>query len=174
MPEERDASGNSHGSCARCQKDATKRCGGCLGAPVYDKNPPKPTFYCSSECQKAGWSRHKANCQLLQARISLYRAAILLQEMMCRIRRNAYPLLVDSIQFDGISITLGVSETNGEGPQQCLYPFPVQSTTEGNLLNALLLHSASADAAVYLYGVAKKLFDSRSCRNPWHPTYLTS
>jgi hypothetical protein len=67
----------------------------------------------------------------------------------------------------------GRSETNEEGPQQCPYPFQVQSTTEGNLLNALLLHSASADAAVYLYGVAKTLFDSRSCRNPWHPTYLS-
>jgi hypothetical protein len=160
--------------CAHCQKAATKSCGGCLGAPAYDSNPSKPMLYCSSECQKDGWSRHKASCQSLQARISLYRAAMLLQAIMCRVRRNAYPLLVDSIQFDGTSITLGVSKTNEKGPQQRLYPFPVQLTTEGDLLDALLLHSASTDAMVYLHGVAKRLFNGRSCGNPWHPTYLTS
>jgi hypothetical protein len=85
---------------------------------------------------------------------------------MCRVRRNAYPLLVDSFQLDGTSITLGVSKTDEKGPQQRLYPFPVQSTAEGDLLDALLLHSSSADAIVYLHGVAKKLFDGRSCGNP--------
>lgn len=174
MPEQRGVSGGSPDSCAHCQKDATKWCGGCYGAPVYDAIPLKPTFYCSLECQKAGWSRHKADCQLFQARISLYRAATLLQAMMCRIRRNAYPLLVDSIHFDSTNIALGVSQTNGKGSQQRLYPFPVHLTTEGDLLNALLLHSASADAAGCLYGVARKLFDGWSCGNPYQPKYLTS
>ncbi len=87
---------------------------------------------------------------------------------MCRVRRNAYPLPVDSIQFDGTSINLGVSKTNDQGSKQRLYPFPVQLTTEEDLLDALLLASGSTDAMVYLHRTTKRLFNGRSCGNPWH------
>jgi hypothetical protein len=86
---------------------------------------------------------------------------MLLQAMMCRVRLNAYPLLVDSVQIDGTRATLGISETNEKDPQQRLYPFPVQLTTKPELLDALLLHSASTEAMLYLHGVAKELFGGR-------------
>lgn len=37
--------------CAKCQKPSIERCGTC-----------KQVYYCSPECQKADWKKHKLNC----------------------------------------------------------------------------------------------------------------
>ena len=154
--EQKDASELRNGFCSHCQINTKQTCGGCLGAPTYDKIAPEPTFYCSSECQKADWSRHKTDCKLFQDRISLHRTATLLHEMMCRVRRNAYPFLVNSIHIKGTVINLEISKKD---EQQHLYPFPVQLATKEDLLSGLLLHSASMEAKLYLHGLAKELFD---------------
>ena len=40
------------GSCNRCNKDTTKKCAGC-----------KSVHYCSRECQKQDWAKHKKFCK---------------------------------------------------------------------------------------------------------------
>ncbi|KAF8451738.1 hypothetical protein BDZ91DRAFT_750228 [Kalaharituber pfeilii] len=41
------------GTCATCQKPASQRCGQC-----------HTTYYCTRDCQKADWKKHKRTCSI--------------------------------------------------------------------------------------------------------------
>jgi hypothetical protein len=101
-----DGSKRASGSCTRCQSPITRRCTGCLGAPVYDDCVPKPTSYCSQVCQKADWDQHKLECRKLQARKALDRAALLLQAIIYRIRLHTSPIQFKSVRIEGSNIFL--------------------------------------------------------------------
>ena len=42
--------------CSDCGKDGAKKCGACGEA-----------YYCSRQCQRRDWKKHKAECQKFQA-----------------------------------------------------------------------------------------------------------
>ena len=65
-----EGSTKTSGTCASCQVSTKIRCSGCLDAPLYDDCIAKPSFYCSTACQKADWGQHKSVCRALQARKS--------------------------------------------------------------------------------------------------------
>ena len=46
---------SSSSNCARCGNSAKNRCGAC-----------KSIFYCSTNCQREDWKRHKAKCKAIQ------------------------------------------------------------------------------------------------------------
>ena len=48
--------------CACCRQEGTLKCSGCSG----DSNCLEPAYYCSKECQKKNWSRHKKKCPAKQ------------------------------------------------------------------------------------------------------------
>src|SRR5687768_11477179 len=77
-PNMSNASQSRRGRCAVCSNDATNSCAGRIDAPAYGNGQPQRTFYCNTQCQKADWSGHKAECKALQARKSLFRAATVL------------------------------------------------------------------------------------------------
>ena len=152
--------------CACCQKATTNKCGGCLGAPAYGQSPAKRTFYCSTQCQKTDWSRHKAECKALQARKSLRRAAVVLQATLYRIRSNAYPLSVTSVRIDGTRIILDGPKTDETLPQP-LESFPSILDDGGEIWEAALMHLGSADAMIYLYNLAKEFLRGKPISCDW-------
>merc|ERR1712168_1405678 len=49
--------GGSLKKCVQCGKDNSARCSGCFVA-----------HYCSADCQKLGWKKHKAECKETRAK----------------------------------------------------------------------------------------------------------
>lgn len=136
--------------CSRCSTPTSNRCGGCSGAPVYNHNPVPHTFYCSNDCQRAGWDRHKRECKALQARKSLVRAATILQEIMYRIRKNAYPITVSSVQHDAGRIAINSPEEEDPDRSPGLQPFPADLVKDADLLRPICLHACGVEAKIYL------------------------
>ncbi|KAK3364665.1 hypothetical protein B0T25DRAFT_470953 [Lasiosphaeria hispida] len=145
--------------CNRCLKVTTNNCGGCSGAPAYDKSPVRRVFYCDRNCQKADWDEHKTECRDLQSRKALRRAGIVLKAAMCQIRKNAYPLPVMAVQNGAEQITLKVSGGKGVGLAQRLHPFPAILQDDAGLLEAVLLYESSAESMVYLCNLVRALLD---------------
>jgi len=55
-----DSSVTSDTGCSRCGKPSTAFCSRCWSEAVAAHR--KKVWYCSRECQKADWSRHKPDC----------------------------------------------------------------------------------------------------------------
>lgn len=77
---------------------------------------------------------------------------------MCRIRKTAYPLSVTAVRQESGKIILDGPGVEENSPHR-LQPFPALLGDCPELLEAVLLRSSSAEAMVYLYGLAKELFD---------------
>ena len=43
------------GSCRKCTKETSTQCSGC-----------KIVYYCSKECQKSSWKKHKVDCDIMK------------------------------------------------------------------------------------------------------------
>lgn len=150
-----DRSKTAPGTCASCERSATNRCTGCREAPAYGECFSKPTFYCSSVCQKADWGQHKSNCKKLQARKSLGRAALLLQAIIYRIRLQASPLNFKSLRLEGSTIFLDGFKL--AEPEQVLKPFPVALDGDRSVAEAVLVYTGCTEALMYLQSFAKEL-----------------
>ena len=152
------------GTCVRCQRPTTLTCGGCRKAPLYDECFIEPTFYCNSECLKAGWAQHKSKCKKLQARKSLARAAMVLQAIMYRIRLHASTLRFKSLRLEGSTIFLdGYHFAESE---QLLKPFPIPLNGDRSLAEAVLVYMGCSEAMRYLYRFAKELFNGKLQHRP--------
>jgi MYND finger len=152
------------GACAHCHKQSTKKCTGCLGAPIYGK-ATAVTFYCSKDCQVADRLRHKSECRKLQARKSLARAAQLLQGIFYRIRMHAYPKQMDVVQFDsmyveGSTIYLPSPEARGvlqRPPTLRQFPISFEGDKDQSHVEAVLTYSGCTEVLLYLHNFAKAL-----------------
>lgn len=94
--------------CAHCKKPATAACGRCKLAPVLPGDA-EVAYYCSGECQKANWSKHKATCLRMKDRTTLYRVAELAQQLFYVMREMTWmknKLFVESIQRDGKNVNM--------------------------------------------------------------------
>jgi hypothetical protein len=145
-----DGSEMASGSCTRCQRPTTRRCTGCLEAPVYDECVPKPTFYCSQVCQKADWDQHKLECRKLQARKALNRAALHLQAIIYRIRLHASPIQFKSVRIEGSNIFLDGFQFDVLDTQRQLKPFPACLGDNRGLFETFLVHMGCMEAMMYL------------------------
>jgi MYND finger protein len=143
-------------ACIHCRSPTAKRCTGCLGAPDYDNKPSVSTFYCSFECQKADWPRHRIECRKLQARKSLSRAASLLQAIVYKIRMHATTLEITSVHVEGTTVYLNGPLPNPFCSQQ-LKPFPVHLFKDQAILESALVYTACMDAMVFLYSFAMEM-----------------
>ena len=167
-----DESKKASGTCAHCQRSTTRRCTGCLEAPLYDEHFAEPTFYCTPACQKAGWAKHKSKCKKLQARKSLSRAALLLQAIIYRIRLHAWPLRFDSLRLEGSTIFLHgfqLNELQSRELNQILKPFPFPLDSDRSLAEAVLVYMGCVEAMMYLHGFAKELFAGKPATSPIFP-----
>ncbi|KAF6807997.1 set domain-containing protein 5 [Colletotrichum sojae] len=158
--------GGGGGHCYHCQKPTARQCGGCSGAPAYDlDSPAAQIFYCSSDCQRVDWTRHKKECQAMQTRKSLLRAATLLEAIMVRIRKNAYPINLTSIEHESdttVTIAGSVAPTeNGAGQSQFGQPLPTDLDVfrqHPELFKPVCLSGGGAEAFLYLCNVIKDMF----------------
>ncbi|OGM44108.1 hypothetical protein ABOM_007281 [Aspergillus bombycis] len=140
------------GSCAHCQSPATKRCNGCTGAPEYDKDIPKPTFYCSSVCQTQDWGEHKTKCKPLQARKSLSRAANTLQAILYRIRLRAHTVRSATAVVDGSRVILRFTKEDKQDAYRHLRPLAVEvKGGDQRAFDAIVMISSCTEALLYLF-----------------------
>ena len=156
-------------NCFRCRSPTTRRCTGCLGAPDYDSDPSVSTFYCSFECQKADWSRHKAECRKLQARKSLSRAALLLQAIIYKIKLHATSLDITSVHVEGTTVYLNGPLPNPFCAQQ-MKPFPIHLFEDQAILESALVYSTCMEAMVFLYSFTTELLRGQIPLSKLHPT----
>jgi hypothetical protein len=155
-------------ACVQCLGPANERCAGCLGAPGYGKSKPDDTFYCGPMCQKAHWDKHKPECKMLQDRITLHRAASLLQALMYRICMQASYMSFTGVRVEGNTIHL--HQYNGflsRTPN--MQPLVVGSDVAQDAVEAISVHLASEKAVIFLHDFAKELLSSRAL--PPHPSF---
>jgi hypothetical protein len=156
-------------NCICCRSPTTKRCIGCLGAPDYDNNPSMSTFYCSFECQKSDWPRHRTECRKLQARKSLSRVASLLQAIIYKIKLHATTLEITSVHVEGTTVYL-----NGPLPNPLcalqMKPFPVHLFENQAILESALVYTTCMETMVFLYSFTTELLRSQVPLSELHPT----
>ena len=165
-----EESKKASGTCAHCQRLTTHMCAGCLEAPLYDELFTEPTFYCTPECQRAGWPQHKSKCKKLQARKTLGRAAMLLQAIVYRIGLHASTLRFKSLRLEGSTIFLDgfqfAAESDSRESGQTLKPFPVPLDGDRSLAEAVVVYRGCLEAMAYLHGFAKQLMAGKPITPP--------
>jgi len=142
-------------ACAACGNSANKRCNGCIEG-INHAGAPSPTFYCSTDCQKAHWAKHKAECKLADARKQLFRAGELLQAVFYIFREIAFDILIASVWEKGGN-KMHFYEKEWEGHEEPLFMFPADSIPEDHDRHALLTHHACGDALAYLHEFSLKV-----------------
>ena len=150
------------GAFTRCQRPATNRCIGCLGALVYDECVSKPTFYCSPGCQKADLRQHKPERRNLQARETHGRAALLLQVIIYLIRLHASSLRFKSARIESSITYLEGFQFDGLDTQRQLKPFPVCLGGGRSPFEMVLVYIGCMEATMYLHSFAKELLVGNS------------
>ncbi|KAK0631393.1 hypothetical protein B0T14DRAFT_2621 [Immersiella caudata] len=146
--------------CTRCHKPSKRSCDNCAGAPRY-LEPPEDVlgaFYCGKKCQKADWQRHKSECKVLQNRKALHRMAIVLQDVSCRVRKNAYPFDVASVGVDEASDRVTIAVRDHTWGAERFWPFRFELGDERRM-REVLLHSGSGSVMVLLGGLVRELLD---------------
>jgi hypothetical protein len=144
------------GLCSHCHKPSKKRCTECMEAPLYGDDDISATFYCNPECQKDGWHKHKQECQKLQTRITLHRAALLLQAIMFQIRRRACPFTFASAGGEEATIYLEKLRFHERDMRRMLGPFPTCFTDNNSRCEAVLVYMACLEATLFLHCFAKE------------------
>ena len=152
-----EGSTKTSGTCAGCQVSTKIRCSACLDGPLYDDCIPKPSFYCSTACQKAGWGQHKSVCRALQARKSLFRARQLLQAIVYRIQLHVSPYRSKRVRVDGSAVILEHDKPSHYEWERQLERFPVCLKDNQGLFEAGLVFGSGTEAMIYLHGFSKEL-----------------
>ena len=114
------------------------------------------TFYCNTDCQKAGWAIHKTLCNHLRRQKRLYRAARLIQDAFYTYRRRMYDVSIARIERKGSAIHVW------EGPYgltQCLVPFPNHLILGKEEEESLLSYLTCSDALTCMYDLKRQLLD---------------
>lgn len=139
--------------CAHCGADANQRCSRCSEGVDVDGGP-SPTYYCTTDCQKADFSKHKAICRIANARKQLYRAADLLKEVFLELRHAAFDIDIQNVvrSREG-RLQIHEREYNGRP----LYNFPNALVTGVEDRAALLTFLSCTDAPAHLYELTKKI-----------------
>ncbi|CAG7561445.1 unnamed protein product [Fusarium equiseti] len=117
-------------SCTNCGLDAPLRCAGCKGAPSYNDGEELNASYCSRECQKVDWPRHKTACRKMKERKSLLRAVMLLKATMVSHREAQYNWNLIKIEPREKSLILKLSRKRCSPPKPIKFPDHLTSNVE--------------------------------------------
>ena len=149
---------SSH-TCAHCSKDAALICKGCKDLPDGNTLSGLITVrYCSGECQKNDWDRHKPFCKKAQLRQKVYRAGNIAQQVFYLFSRTTNMLAIDRIDKAGETWVLH-SPKKYEGKSQ-LIPFPPSCAQSEEEQKALLSHQKGNISLSFLHGLLRALFQS--------------
>lgn len=144
----------SSGNCTICEQNTTKRCTGCVEGVDSNGEPISPTFYCSKNCQKADFAKHKVPCQNARTRQQLYRGGELLQEAFYAFREAAFDLNIQNVRMN--EGTLVIDEAPYFQGQWPLYPFPDHLVSDSNDKKAILAFMACREAHKSMFELTKK------------------
>lgn len=121
--------------CNNCGRNATKKCTGCDGAPIYTSPDPTVT-YCNRGCQTAHWPSHKAQCAILKRRKKLLRAATLLKATLLAYRECVFDIDILQIEFRNGVLNLNLNpRPNHRRPYNTAFP---------NILTDNVIHKEAA------------------------------
>jgi hypothetical protein len=81
--------------CAFCASAALEKCGRC-----------KTHYYCSKDCQKSDFLKHKGVCKDIQLEKSLERAAVIIQQAYLKFRENTWDTPVIKIEDTGHALVV--------------------------------------------------------------------
>jgi len=141
--------------CAHCQKPASQYCRACFEATT-ELVPPKKTFYCNAECQKAGWAAHTTACTLTRRRCQLYRAAEVLQATFYLQRERVFDVSIAKIERE--ENTLHIWEGDYTNTQY-LTPFPYHLVVGKEEKEAVLSMLTCDDALAWMHDLIGRLLD---------------
>lgn len=133
-------------SCTNCGLDAPLRCGGCKDAPSYHDGEELNVTYCSRECQKADWLRHKKACNNMRRRKSLLRTATLLKTTMMCYREALYDWDLIKIEPRDKALILKHDQKRPSWDNPVSFPDHLTSNAEHKeaaLLKRMALHCVS-------------------------------
>lgn len=145
--------------CAHCEKPAALVCGACKDTPSYEDHAEGSIWYCTAECQKLDWTKHKTLCKSLKMRKQLYRAGSVLQDMFYMYREKVFDYHISKVEIKGSKIYLHLcydeAVANAKRPpgarKDVFLPFPSEYVPNLRDKQAILVYSASADSAAWMF-----------------------
>jgi hypothetical protein len=131
-------------------------CGGCKGAPDGFQGTVT-IWYCSPQCQKDDWEKHKQACKTAKDRQILYRAADTAQKMLLIFSRATFQWGIERIEkLDGIWLIHQTSPKQIPVKSQ-LQEFPSKKFPKKEEQLAILTHQHCSVALAYLHDFLKIL-----------------
>ena len=143
-------------TCAHCGKDAALICKGCKDLPDGHTSSGLITVrYCSGECQKNDWDRHKPFCKKAKLRQKVYRAGDIARDVFYVFGRITNMWTAERIDKAG-AMWLVHPPKKYNGKSQ-LIPFPPTCLTTEEEKNAFLSHLKCQSALSTLHVFLKAL-----------------
>lgn len=152
--------------CVQCSSPASLHCSGCKGADGYHEDDVTDTTYCSSQCQKAHWEKHKTRCKARQQRRTLYRVGNMVQKLYYAFRVQTWERKILKIEEEQGRLVVTEKEHDlWEGP---LIEFPHHVCKTERIKQSLLVHDACDDGLGYMVDIFKIMINgtlawSQSC-----------
>ncbi|KAL8771986.1 MAG: hypothetical protein Q9209_002651 [Squamulea sp. 1 TL-2023] len=139
--------------CASCNGFGRLVCNGCAKAPAYLDDQAPLTYYCSSECQKSHWPKHKDRCKALQNRKILHRAVKVIQSLYETILRASFIHTIEKLdRIDDDTLFIHLTTSNFDGKNTRIPGVPPGSVSSNNLEELAALTAYGCTNAVAIMG----------------------
>ncbi|KAH7072708.1 hypothetical protein BKA63DRAFT_48760 [Paraphoma chrysanthemicola] len=136
-------------NCHVCDKPTANKCSGC-------KSTARPHSYCSQECQKKDWPKHKKACSDLKMEYWLAHAAVILQGAYLMLRQNTWDMPIRDIEVleDKVIIHRG---TDNDKDYFVEFPKHLVKEDGDDVRNQVLCTWVCAESLAWMHDLAARL-----------------